>query len=179
MKASAVLEQLRLQKGVRLETLPATSGVYALRNHTGEICYVGIAHSEGFRTRIYSKHTTGSEDRSHKFSCAYNVGRMWRDRHVERFADAKIAKDLRTAFIRKHCTASFVQIENYGTKAQLEEIERQVINLATADETLWNRPFRTAEEPKELVDQLIVEGRYSATDLAALQRQQIRSRENI
>ena len=177
MQPSEVLARLRAQPGVRLDQLPASSGLYALRDHTGAICYFGIADKKGFRDRISNKHTTGSEDRSHKFSCAYNVGRMWRNRHLDHGTDAKIAKDLRTAFIRKYCSASFVPIEHYEGKASLEAIERDIIALADVSETVWNRGFKPNEGPRHLVDQLVADRQYSTTDLAALRRQQVRSQE--
>lgn len=127
--------------------------------------------------RISNKHTTGSEDRSHKFSCAYNVGRMWRDRHANHGSDSKVAKDLRTAFIRKHCSACFVPIERYEGKAELEALERKVLALACHSETVWNRPFAPGEEPLQQVDELIAERRYSFADLEALKRQQARFQE--
>ena len=177
MNAAEVLERLRSQPGVQLVGLPSSSGIYALRDHSGAMRYIGIAHAEGFRTRISNKHTTGSEDRSHKFSCAYNVGRMWRDRYAEQGSDAELAKKLRTAFIRKHCSASFVPIEHYNGKAELETMERGVLDLAKADESVWNRSFKTCDEPTKLVDQLVAERQCSSADLAALQRQLVRWQE--
>ena len=178
MKPAEILDSLRSQKGVKLDGLPASSGLYALRDHLSEIRYIGIADTEGFRTRIYNKHTTGSEDRSHKFSCAYNVGRMWRNRHADHGADAKVAKDLRTAFIRRHCSASFVPIDGYDGRQALEKIERAVQALATTSELTWCKGFRPTEEPTELVDQIIAKQRLTASELGAIHRQNLRFKDN-
>jgi DNA polymerase-3 subunit epsilon len=136
--------------------------------------YIGIAYSEGFKVRIRNKHATGSEDRSHKFSAAYNTGRLWRDRHDEGTQDAKAAKRLRNKFVLKHCTASVVDVGGYDGKASLALIERKVIALALSEETLWNWPFVPQEEPVELVDELIAELRLSAEQREAIERQRRR-----
>ena len=172
-----VLDRLRSCSGVRLEDLPGSSGIYALRDHTGAIRYLGLAHSEGFRTRIRNKHVSGSEDRSHKFSAAYNAGRLWRDRHAKDGGDGSLAKRLRNCFILTHCTASVVEITDYGDKAALQQIEKQVISLASPAETVWNRAFVPMSEPAELVDKLIHELRLSTDDCAALDRQKQRYKE--
>jgi hypothetical protein len=67
---------------VRLEDLPDDHGIYALRDHVGQIRYIGVTASKqvGFHNRINGRHVTGSEGRSHKFSHAYNIGRIWRCR---------------------------------------------------------------------------------------------------
>ena len=177
MAPQAILDQLRDQAGVVLNELPSSSGIYALRDHLGTIRYIGIAHTEGFRTRISNKHTSGSEDRSHKFSAAYNSGRMWRDRHAGHGPDAKVSKRLRIAFIRKHCTASYVPIENYGSKSELEAIEVAVQQLAEPDEIAWCRTFQCVTEPEHLVDSLMNELRFSDNDRNAVMRQSSRSKE--
>src|SRR5690606_23120697 len=123
VRPNEILERLRVCRGMPLEQLPRASGIYALRDHVGAIRYLGIAHSEGFRVRIRNKHATGSEDRSHKFSAAYNAGRLWRDRHTGNKADGAISKRVRNAFILRHCTASIVEIPVYDGKAALELIE--------------------------------------------------------
>ena len=179
MDPAEILKRLRYCSGVELEALLSSSGMYALRNHSGVMQYLGIAHSEGFRVRIRNKHATGSEDRSHKFSAAYNSGRLWRDRHNGCREDGSIAKRLRNRFILRHCTASFVEISDYADKAALELIERNVIALASSTEITWNGKFRAVEEPVELVDQLISEVRLSPADLAALERQKQRFLDNI
>jgi len=169
-----ILERLRSCPGVPLVDLPNASGLYAPRDHTKTIRYLGIAHSEGFRVRIRNKHATGSEDRSHKFSAAYNAGRLWRDRHNDPREDAAVSKRVRNHFVLKHCTASVVEIPEYESKAELELIERHVIEMAAPDEIIWNGKFKAVEEPTELVDALIEELRLSSQDRAALDRQKRR-----
>ena len=161
-------------QGRSAKELPSTSGLYVLRDHTRAIRYVGIAHSEGFRVRIRNKHATGSEDRSHKFSAAYNSGRLWRDRHHGSADDGAVSKITRNHFILKHCTASVVEIPDYGTKSVLESMERDIINLADPSDIIWNGKFQALEEPTELVDQIIEELRLSQDDRAALARQSLR-----
>lgn len=173
-KAQEILEQLRLQSPSRLEDLPSLSGIYALFDHEGCMRYIGIAHTEGFRTRIRNKHSTGSEDRSHKFSCAYNTGRLWRDRHSDPKDDAKVAKRLRNALILRHCRATYVAIEGYETKRALEAIEQDVLALAEPDERVWNSSFVPGPEPVALVDSLISELRYGQAETEALARQNAR-----
>ena len=174
MQSSEILKRLRACPGIPLADLPSSSGIYALRDHLGALSYLGLAHSEGFRVRVRNKHATGSEDRSHKFSCAYNSGRLWRDRHNGDKQDGSIAKRLRNQFILKHCSASFVEVPDYGSKADLELIERGVIALASPAETIWNGKFTAADEPTELVGQLIEELRLSHDDVAAINRQKQR-----
>ncbi|MFA9200694.1 MAG: hypothetical protein ACEQR8_05830 [Cypionkella sp.] len=174
MEPNEIIERLRSCSGLPLERLPGTSGIYALRDHTGTIRYIGIAHTEGFRVRIRNKHATGSEDRSHKFSAAYNSGRLWRDRHDGCKTDGAVAKRLRNQFILKHCSASVVEIADYGSKAALEQIERDVISLASPQEVTWNGKFAPVDEPSELIDRLIEEARFNDEGRAALDRQKLR-----
>ena len=77
-----ILQSLLEQAPVRLAELPNDHGVYGLVDHVGSIRYIGVTESPamGFWRRIFQYHVTGSEGRSHKFSQAYNVGRMWRSR---------------------------------------------------------------------------------------------------
>ena len=177
MDARSILSALRDQRGVSLPDLPGSSGIYTLRDHKGSIRYFGIAHTEGFRIRIRNKHATGSEDRSHKFSAAYNSGRLWRDRHSEHQEDGAIAKRVRNQFILTHCSASVFPIADYASKASLEALEASVIQLASADETIWNRKFKALEEPKALVDALINAMRLGTQEIAAIERQESRFRE--
>lgn len=71
---------------MRLDRLPHDRGIYTLHDHTGTIRYTGITKSvdSGFYDRIHNRHVTGSEGRSHKFSHAYNTGRMWCDKRDAR-----------------------------------------------------------------------------------------------
>ena len=173
-----ILESLRSQPTQRLSGLPASSGLYALWDHSGVMRYIGIAHSEGFRTRILSKHRTGSEEKSHKFSAAYNSGRLWRDRHDKScMADAQVSKRLRNEFILQHCSATVFPIGNYDGKSYLESVERKVISIARSDETTWNRKFEACKEPNGLVDNLVAELRLGPNEIAAINRQDQRYRD--
>lgn len=79
MDAGYILEMLQAEP-VDLKDLPEEFGIYALWDHDKQIRYIGSTPkaTEGFRTRVCNKHSTGSEGRSHKFSQAYCTGRMWR-----------------------------------------------------------------------------------------------------
>ncbi len=75
MTSEEYLKALRSRTLRRIDDLPI--GIYALTDHLGVIHYIGRTDAEGFRDRIYNRHVTGSEDRSHKFSWFYNIGRMY------------------------------------------------------------------------------------------------------
>src|SRR5450759_332786 len=96
-----------------LDDLPEAQGIYALADHRGVLRYIGMTANDTFRNRINSRHVTGSEGNSHKFACAYNVGRMWygkgcgeQDPH-----DGKLARQLRQNFIRQYCKAVYVPLQ--------------------------------------------------------------------
>lgn len=108
----SIFERLTRSVPINLADLPEEFGIYALWDHERQIRYIGSTPkaTEGFRTRIYSKHATGSEGRSHKFTQAYCTGRMWRyckkldhpaAAREQSATDADAAKKLRNAFIRK------------------------------------------------------------------------------
>jgi hypothetical protein len=80
LDAGEVLNELISREPSCLDALPHDDGIYALHDHVGDIRYIGITKGDknGFYGRIYSRHVSGSEGRSHKFSHAYNTGRMWR-----------------------------------------------------------------------------------------------------
>ena len=126
LTAEECLSELKNQKLKKIDDLPDAIGVYGLADHLGNIRYIGVTAADSFRDRIYSRHVNGSEERSHKLACNYNIGRMWRNRkcadHVER--DAKIAKDLRREFIRRHCFAACVPLDQ--TKHALEALEKEI-----------------------------------------------------
>jgi hypothetical protein len=162
------------QKLRRIDNLPNAVGVYALADHLGDLHYIRITAADSFRDRIYSRHVNGSEERSHKLACNYNIGRMWRDRksacHVPR--DAQIAKDLRREFIRRHCQVACVPLEY--TKEALEQLEQEIFAIAPPDMISWNATrtrVNRLPEPRDLVDALIDELGLSLEERAALDRQ--------
>ena len=154
-----------------LSDLPNETGIYWLADHDGKRRYVGITDRLGFLQRINKYHCAGDETNSHKFSCNYNVGRMYRG-PKDRGFDALKAKKLRSCFIRKHCSAACLPI--IAPKEELERVERQIIALAQPDTVAWNHSrnrLATFEEPTELVDQLIAELGWSDVDRLAVDRQ--------
>jgi hypothetical protein len=108
LTAEECLNDLKNQKLKKIDDLPDATGVYELADHLGVIRYIGVTAADSFRDRIYSGHVNGSEERSHKLACNYNIGPMWRSRKSAQFVvrDAKIAKDLRREFIGRHCFAA-------------------------------------------------------------------------
>lgn len=170
---SAVLRDLMSREPVRLEELPHDHGIYALHDHTWTIRYLGITRSidSGFFDRIHNRHVTGSEGRSHKFSHAYNTGRMWRAKRDAR-PDACLAKRLRTEFIRRHCRATFVTVP-LSLHAELPSLEKAVKALAppAMDDWAAARTFLPEIEPVELVDSLLSDLRFSPDQRAAVERQ--------
>jgi hypothetical protein len=170
---SIVLRNLTTGDPVRLDALPREHGIYALHDHTGAIRYVGITKADryGFRGRISSRHVSGSESRSHKFSHAYNTGRMWRAKKDDR-PDASLAKQLRVAFIRQHCRATFVIVPS-TLWGELPRLEIAVQAMAPEGMLDWGGRggFVCLSEPKELVDALLDELRFTPDQRAAVERQ--------
>ena len=169
---TSVLLNLTTQDPIRLDALPREPGIYALHDHLGAIRYVGItADRYGFRGRINSRHVSGSESRSHKFSHAYNTGRMWRAPGDER-PDAALAKLLRTAFIRQHCRATFITMPTMLWE-ELSKLEIAVQAKAPVGMLNWGgrRTFVSLAEPKNLVDTLLDNLRFTHEDRAAIERQ--------
>jgi hypothetical protein len=176
-----VLDALTTRVPVALENLPDEYGVYALVDHSGQVRYFGVtaATGGGFRVRINNKHVTGSGGYSHKFSHAYNTGRMWRSRGpcaLQESRDAKAAKRLRAVFCRKHCKAAYFSVPLSGAGrdyfGELTALEKQIQSIAPPSMRRWERLHFTAEdEPKEMVDALIDELGYSAELRRALERQ--------
>ncbi len=168
-----VLRDLMSCEPMRLNALPHDHGIYALHDHTGAIRYIGITKSEDsdFYDRIHNRHVTGSEGRSHKFSHAYNTGRMWRDKKDVR-PDASLAKRLRTEFIRRHCRATFVAVPP-PLRADLPKLEIAVQALAPEGMLDWGgeRGFAPVPEPMELIDALLDDLCFSTDQRAALGRQ--------
>jgi hypothetical protein len=154
LTAEECVEVLKSQQLRKIDDLPEAVGVYALADHLGHIHYIGITEAGSFRDRIYSRHVNGSEERSHKLACNYNIGRMWRDRksadHVPR--DARIAKNLRREFIRRHCFAACVPLAY--TKQALGALERQIFAIVPPDMISWNATrlrVNCVPEPRDLV----------------------------
>lgn len=174
LSAEECLQSMIEQKLRRIDQLPGATGVYGLADHLGTIRYIGVTSAKSFRDRIYSRHVNGSEDRSHKLACNYNIGRMWRDRksadHCPR--DAGVAKQLRREFIRRHCLAACVPVE--GSKEELEQLEGQILRLAPPTMISWNRTrlrVNRLPEPRELVDTIIAELGLTRDERASLDRQ--------
>jgi hypothetical protein len=177
----------------RLGDLPGLHGLYGLRDHVGEIRYIGITESPamGFKRRINNYHAAGDEIHSHKFSRAYCTGRMWRDRSklgqlvngVEQPTHyARKAKALRRFFIRTYCSASYVHIPPGGARGDyfryLESLETAVKRLAPDGMRLWDgHSFQPLSEPTELVDEAIRVGQvtpksgFTAKDFVAFDHQ--------
>lgn len=168
-----VLRHLTASDPVRLDKLPREHGIYALHDHVGTIRYVGITKSSksSFYDRINNRHVTGSEDRSHKFSHAYNTGRMWRANRDNR-PDAGLAKQLRTAFIRRYCRATFVTVPP-TLWGELTTLEVEVQAIAPEGMLDWGdkRSFASLLEPKELVDAVLHDLCFSPNQRAAVERQ--------
>jgi hypothetical protein len=177
----SVLDFLTSRVPVTLEKLPNEHGVYALIDHMGQVRYFGVtaAATGGFRVRINNKHVTGSEGYSHKFSHAYNTGRMWRSRApcaLQDSRDAKAAKRLRAVFCRRHCKAAYFSVPLSGARrdyfGELTALEKQIQSIASPLMRRWERlHFVVEDEPKEMVDALIDELGYSAELRGALERQ--------
>ncbi|MDK3075898.1 hypothetical protein QO034_22860 [Sedimentitalea sp. JM2-8] len=176
-EALATLHALPLQ---RLVGIPTEKGIYALADHEHRFRYIGSTEGRDFRDRIQNRHVTGSESNSHKFSWAYNVGRMFRgpkSRDPEIMADRQAAKDLRTAFIRKHCRAVWMPLT--GTRPEIEALEHAMVAIAPPETVQWNRErFHVAPpaEPAALVDGLIAELGLQLSTRARLERQARRHR---
>ena len=179
---SAVLDILTSSPPIELRALPSTRGVYALFDHLGEPRYIGVTGrgDKGFRDRIHNRHVTGSEGRSHKFSQAYNVGRMWRCRSahpIQAVADATISKRLRTEFIRRFCRATVYEINWGGLEAKsyfsaLTDLESQIQTVAPVMMRDWEGiSFAPSIEPASYVDQLLKDLRWTEEQLSALHRQ--------
>lgn len=174
LDAEDILQKLLVQEPKRLNVLPRENGIYALHDHFGKIQYIGITIKDryGFYGRINGRHVSGSEGRSHKFSHAYNTGRMW---HAKKDVslDAKLAKELRRCFVRKYCRATYLVIEAPALP-QLPRVEIEVISAARKLLPLhWTdeRSFAPLFEPTELLDILLKELRYSPSQTAAIERQ--------
>lgn len=171
-----ILARLLEAKPERTFHAPQDSrGIYGLVDHNGDLRYIGstASTSQTFYERIHRRHRTGSEDSSHYFSRMYNAGRMWRMRNdpLTR-SDGLIAKALRNAFIAENCRAIWVPLPD---DADIVGLEQNVIALAPTDAVAWNRRANDVySEPEDLVEKIIVQLGYGASELAALERQKQR-----
>lgn len=166
------LELLVSQELKPLDLLPETQGIYALADHRGALRYIGMTAKDSFRKRISSRHVTGSEGNSHKFACAYNVGRMWYGKKYSEQdpVDGGLARRLRQIFIRRHCRAAFVSLQL--KEAELRTLESGVLSIAPAGMRDWNgKRLWSDPEPGELVDSLIEKLGWSAASRGAIERQ--------
>ncbi|MPR06504.1 hypothetical protein [Microvirga tunisiensis] len=174
LTAHDALDHLLSQPLRRFDDMPDAVGLYGLGDHEGKLHYFGMTDSDSFRDRIWSRHITGSEERSHKLACNYSVGRLWHDRHhpSTNARDGEIARRVRQAFIRKHC--GFVCLPLKPTKDELRRLEKGVIALAWPHIADWNKTRKrvaTFEEPKEMVNEIIRELGLGVSEIAALERQ--------
>lgn len=174
MNGVDILNSLLTQAPVRTADLPRDSrGIYGLIDHTGHLRYIGCTtkENENFRKRIHQRHRTGSESHSHYFSKIYNCGRMYRNRLTQQgHTDAKIAKDLRSAFVAEYCRAVYVPLDlsEHGILA----LEAATIAIAPPECILWNRATTMVyPEPEDLVDALIARLSFSAPEIEAVERQ--------
>ena len=169
MDASINYHKLTTQRPVTLDQLPKDeSGIYLLWNHLGEACYPGCTVTDGFHERG-RKHTSGSDSSSHKFTQAYNTGRIWTFNHkihpadagrAQDIQDAKLARELRQLFIREHCRVTYFALSQLAcketTKKLFHKLEAEVKAEIPAGMRVWetNR-FAPMEEPMGLVDELL------------------------
>jgi len=174
MRAAQIFLALTQSTPIPTSDLPPAFGIYALWDHERSIRYFGCTPRarEDFRIRVANKHVTGSEGRSHKFSQAYCVGRMWRyspKLHPECAGDgqdpndAKLAKRLRTLFIRRHCAVTFVEVPvssvTTGYFAYLTSLEAEIQARAPDAMRAWEGLLfvPTCDEPVALVEGLLNE----------------------
>lgn len=177
MKNKDVLAALLAQAPVRTASLPRDQrGIYGLIDHDQNLRYIGCTtrEAENFRKRIHQRHRTGSETHSHYFSKIYNTGRMYRDRLTQQGEpDAKMAKDLRSAFIAEYCRAVYVPLEM--SELEILALEAATIAIAPSENILWNRATTMVyPEPTELVDALLVKLALQRNEIDALERQRKR-----
>jgi hypothetical protein len=171
-----VLRRLITQEPVKLsEVTSRHAGVYALYDHERRPAYIGL--STDLRRRVWSNHAAG-DGNSHKFSTAYNAGRMFhcRKNPYSCPTDGSMAKRLRTLFAREYCGAVIYPLPNF-TKHDLDRVEVALRRMAPAEATRWN-DIKTldAREPTELVNQLLTTLNWNAVQQAAIVRQAARHR---
>lgn len=173
LDAGEVLERLLSGQPSLLGALPRDHGIYALHDHHGDVRYIGITKGDrnGFYGRIYSRHVSGSEGRSHKFSHAYNTGRMWREKR-DNSPEAVAAKHLRTAFVRRYCRASYVIVPP-AFWGDLSRLELAVQAIVPDGMFAWGskRAFDPLPEPRKMVDAMLDELGFTPAQRAAVERQ--------
>lgn len=179
LNPETIYQNLLSRERALLTALPRTHGIYALFDHAGAMRYIGITPGDrdGFYGRINKRHVAGSEHRSHKFSHAYNTGRMWRDRR-DSGPDAMLAKKLRSRFVRCYCRATVLPVDR-DLHEELPALEVAVQAFAPAGQLLWQakRGFEPYAEPEELVDRLLTALAFATEERAAVDRQKTRSLE--
>lgn len=176
MNLEHVLQRLTTQEPVRLfEVTSRDAGVYALYDHEQRPAYIGL--TTDLRHRIWSNHPAG-DGNSHKFSTAYNAGRMFHCRKDSRSCpnDGPVAKKLRALFAREYCGAVIYPLPGF-TKHDLDPIEVALRRMAPPEATRWNDiKALDACEPAELVDQLLARLNWNTIQIAAIERQAERHR---
>jgi hypothetical protein len=181
---AAVLDALIDGAPLPLKGLPRTHGLYTLHDHEGARRYIGTTDRDplGFHGRVCNRHVGGSEGYSHKFSQAYNTGRMWQARKGypgQATTDAKHAKDLRRFFARRFCCVTIFPIANPGLAEDdffvaLTDLERHVQRLAPRIMRSWEgKQFPVMDEPRSQVDLLLDELKWSADYRASIERQAV------
>jgi hypothetical protein len=128
--------------------------MYGLRDYLGVVRHIGIT-DKGFADRL--RRHVGGDGNSHKYSSAYNAGRMYHSRHdvLSCPVAGKVAKELRRLFARQFCSASVLPIPG-ASKTELERLEKAVIALSPPENVRWNNARALkAEEPLLEVDALL------------------------
>ncbi|RZI55468.1 MAG: hypothetical protein EOP94_04880 [Zymomonas sp.] len=134
--------------------------------------YIGrTKDADSFHRRIQRRHVTGTEEPSHRFAYAYNVGRMWR-RKGSGGSDAKVAKALRTSFIRQYCrVVVHTVLPEYFD--MLPSLEGAVFDLVPAGALSWSHGTSIVRipEPTDLVGRLLDEMSFPEDLRQAVERQ--------
>jgi hypothetical protein len=165
------------QTPVKLADLVGGGGLYALEDECGVVRYIGETGSP-FLDRIYNRHCAG-DDNSHKYSTAFNAGRLWGmssvdinpvKRKVSDGSDGKTSKELRTLFTRLRCRARVIDLPHL-TKPQRKALEAGVLAIAPEENKRWNdKRLLAAYEPHGL-DEFIAAISWPANRVDAVGRQ--------
>ena len=141
--ASQIIDHFLKSPKEPLGDMPVCQGIYALADHDGVLRYVGRTE-QGILSRVNRYHVTGTRN-SHKYSCAYNCGKMFHDQRIANSQqNGTIAKKLRTHFIRTKCTAIAFTLPDI-TLHELKDLEEDVIAGMPTQATSWNN--RTVIDP--------------------------------